>query len=67
MSNGNNTKSDEQKTNEELLNEVKELRKSIEEQNKKINQNSAQNTMIAMGAILLIIAAGIFLFSRCFL
>ena len=56
---------DDDKTNEELLKEIKELRKSTEDQNKKTNESSAFNTMMAIGAILLFIGGGIWLFARC--
>jgi len=56
---------DDDKTNEELLKEIKELRKSTEDQNKKTNESSAFNTMMAIGAILLFIGGGIWLFVRC--
>jgi len=48
-------KNDENKTQDELLKEVKELRKEITEDNKKKQQNSASNTMIVIGIILLAI------------
>lgn len=41
---------DKEKNKDELLKEVKELRKEITEDNKKKQQNSAYNSMIFIGA-----------------
>jgi len=60
-----NKSDDGKKTNEELLSEISKLRKSTEDQNKKTNESSAFNTMMAIGAILLFIGGGIWLFARC--
>lgn len=65
MNDVNNTSDDDKKTNEELLNEISKLRKATEDQNKKTNESSAFNTMIAIGAILLFIGGGIWLFVQC--
>ena len=58
---------DDDKTNKELLEEIRKLREENENQNKKTAQNSAQNTMIVIGILLLVICGGIFLFAKCFL
>ena len=46
---------EENKTKDELLKEVKELRKEITEDNKKKQQNSAYNSMIVIGIIMVAI------------
>ena len=51
MNDVNNTSDDDKKTNEELLNEISKLRKATEDQNKKTNESSAFNTMIAICAL----------------
>jgi flagellar biogenesis protein FliO len=65
MDDVNNKSDDDKKTNEELLNEISKLRKATEDQNKKTNESSAFNTMIAIGAILLFIGGGVWLFVQC--
>lgn len=56
---------DESKTNEELKEEIKKLREETEKQNKTTNQNSAFNSLIGIGAILLVVGAAIWLFVTC--
>jgi flagellar biogenesis protein FliO len=55
------TEKDENKTNAELLKEVKKLREETEKDNKKKWQNSTYNTMIVIGLILL----AIYFFVKC--
>ena len=47
---------DKEKNKDELLKEVKELRKEITEDNKKKQQNSAYNSMIVIGIIMVVVA-----------
>ena len=51
----------ENKTNAELLEEVKKLREETEKDNKKKWNNSAYNAMIIIGILLL----AIYFFTRC--
>ena len=51
-----NIKKEEDSTKDELLKEVKELRKEVTEDNKKKQQNSAYNSMIVIGIIMVAIA-----------
>lgn len=50
-----NTKTDDTKTNAELLDEIKKLREETENQNKKTNANTGSNTLIIIGAIILFV------------
>ena len=51
-----NIKKEEDSTKDELLKEVKELRKEVTEDNKKKQQNSAYNSMMVIGIILIAVA-----------
>jgi len=51
-----NEEKDENKTQDELLKEVKKLREETEKDNKKKQQNSAYNSMMVIGIILIAIA-----------
>jgi len=52
---------EEEKSKDELLKEIKKLREETEKDNKKKWQNSAYNTMIVVGLILL----AIYFFIKC--
>jgi hypothetical protein len=52
----NEIKPEENKTNAELLEEVKKLRQSVEDDNKKKQQNTGYNSLITIGAILIAVA-----------